>query len=344
MNRVLKIAVAVFLLEAAGPYPAVAANPSDCELPLMRIAERPGIGGPPTEVSIGLIVGDLLGVDDVNQQMTGDFFSTLEWTDPRLEVLEGCRFQRALVWTPPITLFNSAVLAMERTQARDQVTVEAGGMVRYSQRYRGEISTYHALNRFPFDRQKFDILIGSLSDGPADLILRTLPEKSGMAKRLNIEGWRITGYETKAEVAFVPTLNGERSVFAASISAERMPEFYLFRIILPLMFIVAMSQAVFWVPPGKSEFRIGLGATSMLTVVAFQLAMSNYLPRLGYLTKMDGLIIWATATVFLTIISTIVTGRIVNRDSATQASRLDRGFRVALPMVFLAGWAILILS
>ncbi len=310
----------------------------------MRIAERPGFGGPPTEVAIGLIVGDLLNVDDVNQQMTADLFATLEWSDPRLDGLDGCSFQRARVWTPPITLFNSAVLSGERTQARDQVSVGADGRVRYSQRYRGEISTYHALHRFPFDEQSFAILVGSLGEGPSELLLRTLPEKSALAQRLNIEGWRITGYEVDAQVAFVPTLDADRSVFAATIRAERMPGFYVFRILLPLLFIVAMSWAVFWVPPNKYEFRLGLGATSMLTVVAFQLAMSNYLPRLGYLTKMDGLIIWATATVFLTITSTIVTGRMIIRRAGEKADRLNGAFRIAIPILFFSGWAFLLLT
>ena len=101
--------------------PCQPAGANECTLPPMQIAERPGLGGPPTELAIGLIVGDLLNVDDVNQQMTADLFATLEWSDPRLDGLDGCSFQRAGVWTPPITVFNSAVLTMERTQARDQV-------------------------------------------------------------------------------------------------------------------------------------------------------------------------------------------------------------------------------
>jgi len=344
LGRTLKSAVGIILSVWTSLAGMGAAGASACTLPPMHIAERPGFGGPPTEVAIGLIVGDLLTVDDVNQQMTADLFATLEWSDPRLDSLDGCSFQRARVWTPPITLFNSAVLSTERTQARDQVSVGPDGRVRYSQRYRGEISTYHALHRFPFDRQSFTILVGSLGEGPSELLLRTLPEKSALAQRLNIEGWRITSYQVDAQVAFVPTLDADRSVFAATIDAERMPGFYMFRILLPLLFIVAMSWAVFWVPPKKYEFRLGLGATSMLTVVAFQLAMSNYLPRLGYLTKMDGLIIWATATVFLTIASTIFTGRMIIKRAGEKADRLDGAFRIAIPILFFAGWAFLLLT
>ena len=177
LGRALSSVVGVILSVCATLVGISAAGASECSLPAMRIAERPGFGGPPTEVAIGLIVGDLLNVDDVNQQMTADLFATLEWSDPRLDGLDGCSFQRARVWTPPITLFNSAVLSGERTQARDQVSVGADGRVRYSQRYRGEISTYHALHRFPFDQQSFAILVGSLGEGPSELLLRTLPEK-----------------------------------------------------------------------------------------------------------------------------------------------------------------------
>ena len=342
-GRAWNSAVGVIFSICAVLFAVPAAGANECTLPPMQIAERPGLGEAPTELAIGLIVGDLLNVDDVNQQMTVDLFATLEWTDPRLEGLDGCSFQRAGVWTPPITVFNSAVLTMERTQARDQVAIGPSGRVIYTQRYRGEISTYHALHRFPFDRQEFAIIVGSLTEAPEDLLLKVLPEKSGLAQRLNIEGWRVIGYEVDAPVAFVPTLTADRSLFVATISAERMPGFYVFRILLPLLFIVAMSWAVFWVPPNKYEFRIGLGATSMLTVVAFQLAMSNFLPRLGYLTTMDALVIWATATVFLTIASTILTGRMIIRREITKADRLDRGAKVIIPIFFFAGWAFFLL-
>ena len=60
------------------------ADVDPCAVPGMRTYERPGAGGPPTEVSVGIRMVDLTDINDVSQTLTGDFAVFLGWTDPRL--------------------------------------------------------------------------------------------------------------------------------------------------------------------------------------------------------------------------------------------------------------------
>ncbi|WP_146613023.1 hypothetical protein [Halomonas sp. SL1] len=317
--------------------------PGLCVLPELATDERPLPDGPPTTVEVGWGIVDVLDIDDVNQRLEGDFLLTLAWVDPRLEELEGCRFQRSRVWVPRVTLFNSFSLTARRANLLDQVVVETEGRVVYQQRYGSSISTYHPLRDFPFDRQAFLFRVGSVESGPDQLMLAPMSERTFLARRLNIEGWRVTGLETAAATEAVPALNAERSIFTATLEAERVSSYYVFKIVLPMGFIVMMSWAIFWVPPQRYEFQIGLGATSMLTLIAFQFSMSGYLPRLGYFTIADRLVVWATIMVFLAILNAIVTGVLVGADREATAVRVDRLSRWLFPLLLLLGWGSVLL-
>lgn len=314
-----------------------------CDLPIQQTNERPLSDGPPTEVQVGWGVVDVLDIDDINQQIEGDFLITSSWIDPRLEGLEGCRFQRSRVWVPEVTLFNSFSLTAQKTNLLDQVAIGPGGQLIYQQRYKGTISTYHPLQDFPFDQQAFEFRVGSVESSPDQILLAPMPARTFIARRLNIEGWRITGLETAAAVEAIAALNENRSVFTARLGAERVATYYVFKILLPMFFIVVMSWAVFWVPAHRYEFQIGLGATSMLTLIAFQLSMSTYLPRLGYFTIADKLIAWATVLVFLAILNAVATGVLLNSGREASATRLDAICRWVFPLLLVVGWGVAML-
>ena len=55
-----------------------------CAVSNIRTDVRPEPDGPPTQVSVGIFMGDLTEISDPNQTLTGDFTVILTWTDPRL--------------------------------------------------------------------------------------------------------------------------------------------------------------------------------------------------------------------------------------------------------------------
>ena len=68
---------------------------------------RPNEDGPPTEVSVGVRMIDLLDIDDVSQTLTVDLGILRTWTDPRLAHLEGCEISLDKVWYPELVALNS---------------------------------------------------------------------------------------------------------------------------------------------------------------------------------------------------------------------------------------------
>ena len=57
------------------------------------------------------------------------------------------------------------------------------------------------------------------------------------------------------------------SVYEFEITAKRISAFYVWKVILPLCLIVAMSWTVFWINPAQFGPQIGMSATSMLLVL-----------------------------------------------------------------------------
>ena len=314
-----------------------------CEDMEMRTDVQPTANGAPVDVKIGMVVADLMGVDDVGQQLDVDILFTTEWSDPRLEAYSGCRFQISEVWIPRLQLLNSSNLRLSFRNALNEVSVDPGGRVKHLQRATGHISSYHSLREFPFDSHEFKILIGTLAERQDNVNFVADPDNTWIANRLNIEGWDISGVSIKAEPGEIEATGQILSIATLSIHAARSPEFYVYRVMLLLIFVVGMSWVIFWVPPSRFEFQIGIGATSMLTAIAFNLALGGQLPPVGYLTTLDKMVIWAILLVFLSIIEALITGRLVLHGKEELALSIDRACRVLFPVLLAGGWTGMIL-
>ncbi|WP_108258836.1 ligand-gated ion channel [Mangrovicoccus ximenensis] len=330
---------AAFLLLLCLPAMAVA----DCTLPELRTDQPPPADGP-VRVAVGFIVADFLGVSDTDQRIDVDLRMAMEWTDPRLEGLEGCRFGVSQVWFPPVMLANSASLREAFRISRNQVAVGEGGRVRYVQRYTGWISSYHRLERFPFDRQHFTLDFLAPDMDAQSLLLEPAEAPPRISGRLNVEGWNIEGVSLASVVHQLAVLDRPSSVLTLTIEAQREATYYIYRVLLPLSFVVAMSWTIFWGSPERFEFRIGLGATAMLTAIAFSLSIAGQLPTLGYLTVIDKMLIWAVGLVFLSMAESLVAW-LINKGGEGRASdkpaarRLDRTSRYVFPLLLFGGWA-----
>lgn len=142
------------LLAAVFASASAAAAASSCELPKINLLEPPNEAGAPTKIALGIVLIDITEIDDVKQQFSTDFAVFQTWTDPRLTHLGGCRFDLSQIWSPDITFMHSGRI-FPAWSAR--ASVDAEGVVRYTQRYQGSLSFRHALQEFPFDKHTIRI-------------------------------------------------------------------------------------------------------------------------------------------------------------------------------------------
>ena len=336
MNRMIHLFCAVVLCSAVVFNSTVYARSSPtalddaCQAPNVRTDVRPNAGGQPIQVTVGIYMFDLTEINDVGQNLIGDFAVVLRWVDPRLSHMEGCEIQTDNVWSPGLVFLNSG----RKFPGRPKMSIGPGGQVKYIQKYSGTFATYHKLIDFPFDKQSFRISLFSLGWWEEDVMLVVDEKVTGRHKRLNISGWIIKGVEATIGRYYDTSHEKFKSRYDFKISTERIKAYYLWKVILPLCLIVFMSWCVFWINPALYGPQIGLSATSMLTLIAFIFATTNMVPKLGYLTLLDRFIVGSTILVFLALFESLTTIYLASQEKKELAMRIDNMSRFVFPIAF----------
>jgi len=328
-----RVALCVVALLSFAPFThSDAAGPENpCAAPNLQTDIRPNADGPPTRVSVGIFMADLTGVSDPDQTLTGDFGVVQTWTDPRLDHLAGCEISLDDVWSPGLVFFNSGRLFTSRPR---EVGIGPGGSVTYAQRYYGTMASYHDLQDFPFDDQTFRISLLPFEWTEKDVELVVDDQVTGRRELLNISDWEILGIHSVISIRPAPARNDFTPYYDFLITAHRITGYYLWKVILPLCLIVAMSWCVFWISPELYGPQIGLSATSMLTLIAFIFATTNMVPELGYFTLLDLFIGGSTILVFLALLESLTVTYLVSSDKRMLARRIDGWSRVIFPLAF----------
>jgi len=310
-------------------------NVANCNLATIESDVRPDPKGTPTTVSIGLRLIDVTDIRDVTQTITSDFLLIKSWNDPRLVPFEGCRFDLDEVWIPHVDIFNSGRVF---TRLPRQVEVLKSGRVRYVQRYQGALVFPYQAYRYPFDQHDIIISLLSIEYGTDDVELVIDNNYTGRvtAYEFNVPDWKIRGVSARIVPQFFDIHEKDVSRYDFHISVKRRSGYFIWKVILPLVLIVAMSWTVFWVDPVKFGPQIGTSTTSMLTLIAYQFLIGSTLPQLSYFTTMDKFIAGSTVLVFLALMESVATSYLVAKEKTELAQRLDRASRWAFPAAFFA--------
>ena len=167
-----------------------------------------------------------------------------------------------------------------------------------------------------------------------DWINNGLKSAGGIAPSITLPDWTLEKSETMPSTyPLAPGLVYSSYVF--EFTASRNVQHYVWKVILPLVLIVIMSWAVFWITPNDAGPQISIAVTSMLTLIAYRFAIDNQLPRLPYTTNLDAFILMSTVLVFFSFIEVLVTTILENQKRNRLAITIDRFCRVIFPVIFL---------
>ncbi|HLC11705.1 MAG TPA: hypothetical protein VJK31_00470 [Chthoniobacterales bacterium] len=321
--------LAISILDAGG-----------AEMP--AVIERPRADDGPTRVSIGIWMVDITSIDSAQQSFTAEMALVLRWKDPRLAHTGNgvVRYPLEQVWHPRIAVVNETNSVSRKFP--DSVEVEPDGTVNYRQRYAGAFTQPLRLRSFPFDRQTFRLQFVAVRYRAnevqfvpdQDWIDNGLKQAGGIATSITLPDWTIESWNTKS-LSYALAPGFEYSGYAFEFTASRNAQHYVWKVILPLVLIVIMSWAVFWIDPVTSNSQISIAVTSMLTLIAYRFAIDNQLPRLPYTTNLDAFILMSTVLVFFSFIEVLVTTILENQKRNRLAITIDRSCRVIFPVIFL---------
>src|SRR6266404_5931778 len=305
------------------------------------LIDRPNADSGPTEISVGIWVIDISSIDSALQNFTAELAVVLRWTDSRLaHTGKGVvRYPLEQIWHPRVGIVNETNSVSRKLP--DSVEVEPDGTVTYRQRYAGAFTQPLRLRSFPFDRQTFHVQLVAVRYRPnevtfvpdEDWIRNGLERAGGIAPSITLPDWTVEKWETKP-LTYALSPGFEYSGYAFEFTASRDVQHYILKVLLPLVLIVMMSWAVFWIDPVTSNSQISIAVTSMLTLIAYRFAVDSQLPRLPYMTRLDAFFLTSTLLVFFSLIEVLVTTILDNNKQTERAKKIDRYCRVIFPAIF----------
>jgi len=308
----------------------------------------PGTGGP-IPVRVGLYVLNLVALDEVQQTFTFTAYMTETWKDPRLAFTSGAGeneysrryFKKGAIWFPLLQFDNSTA---PRVLSSYLLSGTSDGTIRYTEKFSVRVSSNMQLRAFPFDSQDLEIVLHPFTGQASRIVLSVEPATTGIsqASYTPLPLWHTGGVSCR-------TITGdkepgkERSHLSFEIHVVRNSEYYIYRIFLPLALMVAVSWGVLWVPAGDLNSQLLISVTTLLTLVAFSVALSNILPPVPYLTFYDIFFLDAFFFIMLSIGEALIVHAVFHGSGNQAALKVRRTTRLVVPALFVVTIPILAL-
>lgn len=294
---------------------------------------RPDENKGSTKVHVAFYIIDVGDIDNKQQYFTADVVIRLKWSDPRLSDVNGPVPLNA-IWNPNVQIYN---LRDANTRLPEIVTILKGGIVQYTQRYYAKLSSHLNFKYFPFDEQILSISLLAFGFTPDEVEL--VFENAGSEKKFSISDWRIEPIGAKVS-AFKANLFQDlseeiiRPRMDYNLRASRFTLYYWWKILAPLLVIIFLSWAVFWIDPSQVGVILGISGTSILTLIAFLLRLENFLPPVSYLTHLDYFIFTSLVLVFLTYMEALTSTTFTLKGKKDFALKLNMRSRIVYPVIY----------
>ena len=117
--------------------------------------------------------------------------------------------------------------------------------------------------------------------------LNDLLEKENLINGWKLIDYRVQGFNYQESMFYVDKyLNGLNIV----LEIERETDYYIFKIIFPIILILMICWSAIWISPKEIESRLTVTIVCLLSLIADNFVIYSELPKLEYLTIMDWII------------------------------------------------------
>ncbi len=330
---------------AAGPAGGGASGAPPTSSAVSLLAPPPHAGPVPVRARFDLY--DLNEVNDETETFEFTGALTLEWRDPRLafdpasagveeKIFQGnYQFNElATGWYPQVVLANVSGLYQKTGVV---LRVRPDGTSTLIETLNAAAETEFDMQRFPFDGQRLQAVFEVVGFGQDEVVLEVEPgDAAPLAGAVRVPQWTVTGATVSVDgrAASLGERRGMVSALVLTISVQRESWFVRRLVVGPLVIIVLLSFSVFWMDRSSLGDRLSVSFIGILTVVAFQMVMSEQLPRIAYVTLIHAFLNISFLTMCATVVVNLVVGRLDQQGRRELGDRIDRLCRWLFPLAY----------
>ena len=298
----------------------------------------------PTPVQIGLRLQQITGINQKEENFGIVASLRMEYLDPNLSFSPDtcqCRFklfredkfanfitEKGLKF-PAFTLFNQQG---KRFSQNEVVVVFPDGRVIYFERFSATLQAPDFdFRQYPLDKQDFFIYIDSIL--PEEFyVYKDLEGFSEVGQQLGEEEWIITEYSTKITDQNLSTGNISTR-FSFHFQAKRHINYYLLRLFIPIFVIIVVS----WLPFFLRDYskRVDIASGNLLLFIAFNFTLSDELPRLGYVTFLDKILICMFLVSGILVLLNVYLRRLEIKGQVDKLKKIDQYTIWCYPVLYL---------
>ena len=307
----------------------------------------------PLPVTAAIQVDQISSISQKNENFTVVGQLQLMWSDPQLafnpasckcnKKVYGASNFRVTASEEGIRLPGFVFLNQQdrRHTQEETITIGPDGSAEWYERFSVTLQAPDFdFRRLPFDVQKFFIQLLFL-ESERYFVFVADPEFNLVGEHLGEEEWRITSWETSVSQGGV---REKHSQFNFLMYAERHIMYYVVRIFVPLGLLIAVAWVTFFLRDYSK--RVDVSAGNLLAFIAFNFTLGSDLPRLGYLTFLDELMVVAFAFAVLTVIYNVIMRRLEASGNHFFLERVDATLLLwGYPLLYLLSvWILLQLN
>lgn len=302
----------------------------------------------PLEVGIGIHIDQISFVDQKSENFGAVVTIRASWLDPALSFNRNDIGRDVRIVKPEAfvqhasdrsTIVPAFVIQNQQSNRwihQSVVAIHHSGQVTYLEKSSLTLQApYFNFKKYPFDHQQFFFEIVSVY--PSNVVkYKVLEEHSGLGNLLGEEEWILE--KAHMQLSTTTGLSGLESAKAAlAFEGRRHVMYYVIRIFLPMLVLVACSWALFFLDEYRK--RIEIAGANLLVFVAFNWAISDDLPKLGYLTFLDFILQWMFVMTGAIIIFNVMLRRLKASGREHVARKLDN---YAIKWIYPLGYAAIV--
>ena len=304
-------------------------------------------------VQIGLRLQQITGIDQKQENFGIVASLRMEYLDQNLAFSPDtcqCRFKQFGIdkftsfvtekglKMPTFTIFNQQG---RRSSQNSIVIIFPNGQIIYFERFTVTLQAPDFdFRRYPLDKQNFFINIDSILP-KQEYVYQELEGFTEIGAQLGEEEWIITEFDTKITKQNLTT--GETSDrFSFHFQAKRHLNYYLLRLFIPIFVIIIVS----WLPFFLRDYgkRVDIASGNLLLFIAFNFTLSNDLPRLGYVTFLDKILISMFLVSGILILLNVYLRRLEISRKEDKAAKIDQYTIWGYPLLYFATFSLISLQ